>query len=372
MKVAAAPGGAEVKAPATPDDARARRAASALAKLRLKGSTWRNRIYTLGTLAGHLGKLKLTEITTEEVQKFQAARLHAGIAPSTVNEDVKVLRKLLHFARDLGIPTASPKVEDLAVRGRPRPRAWTAEEVGKLYTACAEKSPDVLPLVVFLANTGSRRGEAIALTWEDVDLDRRMITYWPSKEWQPKSGEPRYVPINDALLPWLEGPHRSTKWVFPSGRKVDGEAQPFTYWPQRKFDKARKEAKLTGGPHRLRHTYATHFLATTPDLYLLARVLGHSYARVTELYSHLLPDHLERARKAVSLPSAVGPAAQEVASRWMRQRKAIKAGKASGRARGAKAALAAKPDNVVVLERPARVASTVEKMKSLSTSLSEK
>jgi hypothetical protein len=204
--------------------------------------------------------------------------------------------------------------------------------------------------VSFLANTGSRRGEAIALTWEDVDLERRMIRYWPSAEWQPKSGEPRDVPINDALLPWLQAPHGSDKWVFPSARKgPDGKLQPFTYWPQRKFDRARTHAKLAGGPHTLRQTYATHFLATTPDLFLLGRVLGHSSARVTELYSHLLPDAMTRAAQAVSFPTTLTPAALEQAAKWRRHLRAVAAGKASGKKRGGKASLTEQGAAVVEL-----------------------
>ena len=55
--------------------------------------------------------------------------------------------------------------------------------------------------------------------------------------------------------------------------------------------------------NRVRLTcYASHFLRDVPDLFELARVLGHSHVRVTELYTHRLPGHLERARNAVDLP----------------------------------------------------------------------
>src|SRR5437016_440027 len=71
------------------------------------------------------------------------------------------------------------------------------------------------------------------------------------------------------------------------------------------------------GPHTLRHTFASHFLKQVPDLFLLARVLGHSYTRVTRLYSHLLPEHLARACNAVrfALPVQV-TATERAASRW--------------------------------------------------------
>ncbi len=60
----------------------------------------------------------------------------------------------------------------------------------------------------------------------------------------------------------------------------------------------------------MRHTFASHFLQKVPDLFLLAQVLGHSHQRLTELYAHLLPDHLARARNAVNL----GPTLQTVAA----------------------------------------------------------
>src|SRR5262249_51703701 len=53
-------------------------------------------------------------------------------------------------------------------------------------------------------------------------------------------------------------------------------------------------------PRPLRHTFASHFLAATGDLYMLGRIMGHSHARVTQLHGHLLPDALVRVKNAVS------------------------------------------------------------------------
>ncbi len=61
-----------------------------------------------------------------------------------------------------------------------------------------------------------------------------------------------------------------------------------------------EHAKLKGGPHKARHTFASHLLAAKPDLFLLGRILGHSHSRVTELYSHLIPEHLVAARDVVT------------------------------------------------------------------------
>lgn len=57
---------------------------------------------------------------------------------------------------------------------------------------------------------------------------------------------------------------------------------------------------LRGGPYTLRHTFASNFLLHRPDLQVLAKVMGHDSTKVTEMYFHLLPSHLESARDVVN------------------------------------------------------------------------
>ena len=63
----------------------------------------------------------------------------------------------------------------------------------------------------------------------------------------------------------------------------------------------RLQEGVTGGPHTLRHTFASQFLAKVPDLGLLAEILGHSEESVTRHYQHMLPERLARARNVVSI-----------------------------------------------------------------------
>jgi integrase len=281
-------------------------------KLHLKPSTWSVRKYQIEALKAAFGKDRLTEITAERIERYQEVRRKTGVRPVTVNNEIAVLHAILSYARSIGVPAAKPRTRMLKVRAAKRVRVWNEEQVERLYEAIGRISPDTLPMVVFIANTGCRRGEA-ARTWENVDLERRIVRIWPSDDWQPKDNEAREVPIGDALLPWLNAERRSPTWVFPCPRS----GERYRCWPARKFDRARKAAGLEGGVHTLRHTYASIFLKTTPDLYLLARVLGHSDVRLTtRVYAHLLPDHLDRARNAVFLPAPVGPATTRAAKRW--------------------------------------------------------
>lgn len=264
------------------------------AELRLKARTWKNRTYTLATLDGHFGSYRLTDIKRALVEQYQNHRLGEKIKPSTINDEMKILRAVLGYAKSIGVPCAQVEFPDLPVRGKRKVTAWNDEQVAALLASVRERSPHIFGLVLFLLNTGCRRGEALALEWPAVDLRRRLIRIEPSEEWQPKNNEAREIPISDRLLLHFNTKSKTKRWVFPADT-----GERYAFWPQLAFDRARKAAGLKGGPHTTRHTFATHFLRKRPDLYLLARILGHSDITVTKLYSHLLPDHLDRARNAV-------------------------------------------------------------------------
>jgi integrase len=288
------------------------------AKLHLKPATWTKRSSQLATLIEFFGECLLTDINDQLVDAYKRERRDAGLKNVSINNELRVLRKVLLFARDeRGIALSPPRMRFLA-EGDRRPKVWNAGEVKRLFDACAKSAPALLPILVFLVNTGARRGEALALRWEHVDLERRLVKIWPTEEdddegeaWEPKNRRPREVPIGDRLLPWLSGERASATWVFPSSN-----VGRFAYWPENTYQRVQRLASLSGGVHTLRHTYASHFLQAEPDLFLLAKILGHSHTRVTELYSHLLPNHLERGRNAVAFAPEVGPAIVKAKTRW--------------------------------------------------------
>lgn len=307
------------------------------AETHLKSRTWSNRKYKLRTLADAFGDKKLTDITLAVLEEFKNSRVREGVRPATINDELKVFRAVRSYAKALGVPIADVKVKDIPMRGKRKVVFWTEEEVDRLLAKVAEMAPNIYPMVLFLLNTGCRKGEALALEWSCVDLNRGLFLIEPNEEWQPKNNQAREIPIAAPLLPFLKS-SKSKRWVFPSR-----EGERYVVWPQLTFDRARKsvvpEAQkvvhanrhgegpiydceecqrfaLKGGPHTARHTFASHFLKGCPDLFLLARILGHSDITVTKLYSHLLPDHLQRARDVVAFRSAVGSAELEARMKW--------------------------------------------------------
>lgn len=276
------------------------------AEAHLKAGTWRNRQYQIATLIEFFGQKPIDRITSSDVERFQHERLKL-VSPVKVNDDTKVLRAILRYAIQQGIPARCPDFKALPERKtKGRVKVWTTAEVEAIYRAL-DKTPArrrLIPMLATMLNAGLRKGEVLALEWSAVDLNAGALLIYPNEEWQPKNGEPREVPIGRVLRGILESlPRDSKRWVFPVSRRQKGAQEPGRYaqWPQNTFDAAIRDAGVGGSPHVARHTYASHFLSSRPDLFLLAQVMGHSHTRVTELYSHLLPEHLERARDAVSL-----------------------------------------------------------------------
>lgn len=266
------------------------------AELALREGTWKRRQSILAILMEEFGDKKLSLISSKAIDRYSTKRRKAGLRNISINNELRVLRRILRFAKkNRKVPLPDVAIEFLKEDER-RVRTWTLEEIERFLTCLAEEAPHLIPIILTLLNTGMRKGEALALTWDQVDLHRMELVIQPSDEWRPKSGRPREVPIAKVLLPYLSGPRAHEKWVFPAGT-----GQRWAVWPKNTFDRVRKKAGLQGGPHTLRHTFASHFLAKQPDLGLLAEILGHTETSVTRLYAHMLKERLARARDVVSI-----------------------------------------------------------------------
>ena len=279
------------------------------AEQHLKATTWRVRVFQLANLIEFFGQKPADAISVPMVDAYKANRRDMlavrgpnvtkkeRVEPSTVNAELRVLRTIFTWATDAGYRMPKVKWKKLPVRGEGRAKAFTTEELDRLYVALRRTgSPSLVALVIFMVNTGCRKGEAIEARWEWVDLESGLLSIPSNKYWQPKNGKPREVPLSDAVKAILSGPRTHPTHLFASNHN-----KPLLHFPKEAWGLAVDAAGIAGGPHQLRHTYASHFLKTTPDLPLLGKIMGHSTAKVTELYAHLLPGHLERARNAVNL-----------------------------------------------------------------------
>lgn len=266
------------------------------ARVHLGAKTWSVRASVLAVFAEYFARLRPSEITHAAISQYTTWRLQAAKA-SSVNHDLSVLSALLRFAReDCGYPVPMIRMRKLREDER-RVHVWTAAQQATLLETCEADDPDLLSMIVFMLQTGVRKGEVIAAPWGW--LQKRgglpLLLIGPNDAWKPKSRRPREVPVTEELWSALERlPKRST-WMFP---RLDGER--FREFPAARFRLVVDRAKLRGSPHTCRHSFASAFLDEGGSLQDLAAILGHSLTRTTELYVHLLPSHLQRARAVMN------------------------------------------------------------------------
>jgi integrase len=144
---------------------------------------------------------------------------------------------------------------------------------------------------------GLRRGELLALRWEDVDLAAGVIHVersWDVKEGvvAPKSrAARRSVPIAGALREYL------VQHALRSGRRAGlvfatAAGQPFT--PSNVRKRANAAWMRIGlapiGLHECRHTFASLMIAAGVNAKALSAYMGHSSVTITyDRYGHLMP-----------------------------------------------------------------------------------
>lgn len=131
-------------------------------------------------LRGAFGRRRLDDLTPADVARYVAERQRAGSKGWTLRGHLVVLRQVIAYAqRRLGYAGANPvdlleRSERPSTQDEAPKRVLAADELRRLLDAI----PDAYRLVFEVAaETGARKGEALGLTWQDVDLDSATVTF---------------------------------------------------------------------------------------------------------------------------------------------------------------------------------------------------
>lgn len=253
-----------------------------------------------------LGGARLSEIRLVDVQDLADRLLARGDDPSTVRNAIAPLRVIFRRAVSRGELAVNPTsgLELPAARGA-RERVASPAEAAELIAALLPRDRGLWATAMY---AGLRRGELLALEWEDVDLPNSLIRV--VRSYDPKEGAfiapksragRRTVPIPSALRGLLIehrlATGRSDGLVFGATLQ-----RPFT--PSnatRRADTAWRTAnaiRLQEGReplepislHECRHTFASLMIASGVNAKALASYMGHASVTITyDRYGHLMP-----------------------------------------------------------------------------------
>jgi integrase len=199
--------------------------------------------------------------------------------PVLANRVHSITRKLFGWAVEKEIIPTSPLTGLKApAEEKSRERILTDQELRSVWQAAKDLGP-YGTMVRLLVLTGQRRGEIAGLTWDEVDLEKQLITLPAARV---KNGRTHEVPLSPQAAALIKGlPRLSDQHVFSLG---SGPINGFGKDKER-IDKACGVENWT--LHDLRRTAASGMARLGVGLPVIEKVLNHvsgSFAGVAGIY----------------------------------------------------------------------------------------
>jgi integrase len=236
---------------------------------------------------------RLDQLDLQLVDQFRAERAAGGpkcrpAKPKTIHNDTVTVRQLVNFALQRRLIADDPLVNLKLAKPKRSPQpCWTREQVDRILQAAEMPHRAVL---TFLAETGTRVGEAKWLTWEDIDIERRLVHIRPKVGWSPKSRDQRAVPISDSLYTLLSSLPRCGVWVFPARRTARHPEADRQFSERRLLQYLKRLLKrlgLKGHLHAFRHSFISLAAIHGVSERVLRAWVGHVDREVLDWYFHL-------------------------------------------------------------------------------------
>lgn len=267
----------------------------------------------------YLGDKKIAFITTNDVQKMYAKLKKEGRIKNHPVHGHKLADNMIikiHGTLHLAMETAIAKnlIAKNPTEGTTVPKKKKKElkvlndsELDKLMQALNDDKEwgDFFYLEL---TTGLRRGEICGLKWENFDEEQnklyiRINIYRDNgelKEGKPKTNKgERCIILPKATADMLKRRKRISKWIFPN---LTTPELPIA--PEAAYRKAKLILKRLNLPnisfHDLRHTFATHAIASGVDAKTLSTILGHTNPSFTlDTYTHVTTDMQQKASNII-------------------------------------------------------------------------
>ena len=249
-------------------------------KVNQKLSTYRRYRSVLANFREYFASKKyLNEISRAGILEYRDFRATKVDSPVTLNTEITMIRAFLYWCKEFRNLKDNP-----AAKIKPRqvlqknPSVYTDEEV----TQMLQKADSVeQALILTCCYTGMREQEICFLTWEDVNLKKKVlhISAKPEYGFTPKTWEEREIEMSDRLVDAFKELPRNHRWVFPT---VRGKRHAHIY---KIIERVAKDAGVAGAhPHKFRATFLTRLLQSSCDIANVQSLAGHKSIKTTQRY----------------------------------------------------------------------------------------
>lgn len=274
---------------------------------------YRYKAYIYSHFIQFSGDPPIDQITSSDIFAYLSTRP----TNNDYNNHRKDLSVLWNWGRKvLKIPYPNPVLDLDKLPHSPAPKTIpTEEEIVKIILAAAPG--DEQDLVLVCLHTLGRIDEVLRMTWQDVNLEKRMVTLWTRKR-RNGSYEPDALPMGDDLYEVLLARWKSRsqdRWVFinpDTGTRYMQRPKLMASLckragiaplgqSKRLIGRGKKRGQyrdhdLYYGFHAFRHFMASYMFDTEKvGLAATSKLLRHKQLRTTEIYLHSIDENVRSA-----------------------------------------------------------------------------
>ncbi len=254
--------------------------------------------------AGHFfarRKKNLAEADESDITTYLKSL--AALAPKSRARKLSSLKQYFRFLVSEGYRKDDPTTQqDGPKLNRRLPDVLSIDDMQRLFVAAQGTTPEVLRMRALLElayGSGLRVSELMSLPLSAYSSKRKAMLV------RGKGDKERLVPLSQpahaAVAAYLAvrtvfipKKIKSSVYLFPSNSKEG-------YLSRIRFYQMLKDVAAKAGlpfkkihPHSLRHAFATHVLSGGADLRSLQQMLGHADIGTTQIYTHVVRDHLQK------------------------------------------------------------------------------
>lgn len=233
------------------------------------------------------GHLTPDQITIADCRSYIAQRREKGRKDGTIRSEMGGVKMALSWAHKARLIARVPAIE-LPPVPQPRERYLDRTEIAALIDGAGD--PHIRLAMLLMLTTAGRVGAVLELTWDRVDMQRRLIRLATS-DIGPRKGRAT-VPINDTLMAALKAaqPGALSDYVVEyAGGKVGSIKTGFNA-------AVRRAGIAHCTPHDLRRSAGRLMVENGVPIEEVAQFLGHSNPDITrKFYARFSPDYLRKA-----------------------------------------------------------------------------
>lgn len=242
----------------------------------------------------NFGDKLANSIVSDDIYDFILSKKSEGLSNRYVSDIIILMKSIFKYAvRTYHIFNPMEGVF-LPKKKTPEIQLLDEKEQQKLQKYLLKNQNNTTLGIALSMSTGIRIGELCALQWDDIDLEKRILTVRKTMQriqcpigntktkliiTEPKSeSSRRIIPIPECIVEFLKSFKGESKEYLISGKEKPVEPRTMQY----RFAKILKNVKVPSVHfHALRHMFASNCVKLGFDIKSLSEILGHSSVEIT-------------------------------------------------------------------------------------------